>query len=178
MTIHRKTPRLRPEEYIGQKTCFVTICCDRREHYLGDSQIAAPVLQALLECAVRESFRLHAYCLMPDHLHFLAQGTDTHSNLLEFIRLFKQRTAFWFRKSAGKQLWEMGFYDYILRAADSIEGVAAYIWWNPMRKGLCAEPAEFPFSGSQTIHWIKNTDPQTPWSPPWASAQTKSKARV
>ena len=96
---------------------------------------------------------------MPDHFHLLAEGLHDRSDLSEFIRVFKQRSAFAFRKShrhpavvAGLQtrattLWEMSYYDHILRPSDRIEDVACYIWWNPVRKKLCARPQEFPFSG-------------------------------
>jgi len=114
---------------------------------------------------------------MPDHLHVLAEGSDPRSDLLEFVRLFKQRTAFEFRKSTRKSLWEMGFYDYILRPSDHVEDVAAYIWWNPVRKGLCEEPKEFSFSGSQTIDWIMRPRLGTAWSAPWKKESTARESR-
>ncbi len=112
---------------------------------------------------------------MPDHLHVLAGGADDHSDLLELIRLFKQRTAFTFRKATAKRLWEMGFYDYILRSSDAIESVAAYIWWNPVRKGICKAPTDFLFSGSQTIAWISRSGLDLGWTPPWVSEQPKER---
>jgi hypothetical protein len=42
--------------------------------------------------------------------------------LLEFIRLFKQRTAFQFRKSHRRALWERSYYDHILRPCGSHRG--------------------------------------------------------
>jgi hypothetical protein len=105
--------------------------------------------------------------LMPDHSHVLAEGLLDRSDLREFIRVFKQRSAFAFRKSCRRRLWEMSYYDYILRPSDRIEDVACYIWWNPVRKRLCARPQEFPFSGSQTIDWIKRSAAVPSWSAPW-----------
>jgi putative transposase len=167
MTIHRKVARLPSENYLGRQTCFVTICCDHRAPYLRDETTAQLVLSLLLKCAASHSYRLHAYCLMPDHLHILVAGADDRCDLLEFIRLFKQRTAFQFRKSRRVALWEQSYYDHILRRVDQIEDVACYIWWNPVRKQLCARPQEFPYSGSQTIDWIKRATSGTSWSAPW-----------
>jgi REP element-mobilizing transposase RayT len=104
---------------------------------------------------------------MPDHSHVLAEGLHERSDLREFIRVFKQRSAFAFRKSHCRRLWEMSYYDHILRPSDGIEDVACYIWWNPVRKQLCARPQEFPFSGSQTIDWIKRSSAVPSWSAPW-----------
>ena len=115
--------------------------------------MAQGVVELLFECAADDSFQLHAFCLMPDHLHMLAEGGDDQCNLLEFIRVFKLRTAFAFRKSHGRRLWEMSYYEHILRRSDSVEAVATYIWWNPVRRGLCSRAEDFPFSGSQTVDW-------------------------
>jgi len=92
---------------------------------------------------------------MPDHLHFLAHGTEPTSNLLEFVRVFKLRTAYEFNKEGNRKLWEMSFHDHILRKSDEIENVACYIWANPVRGGLCSDPKGYPFSGSQTIDWMQ-----------------------
>jgi hypothetical protein len=61
----------------------------------------------------------------------------------------------------------MSYYDYILRSSDVIEHVAAYIWWNPVRKRLCDEPRQFRFSGSETIAWMKRPLADAEWSAPW-----------
>jgi REP-associated tyrosine transposase len=169
MTIYRKTARLSSQNYLGRQACFLTVCCDHRLPYLNAPPTARLVLDRLLESAASCSFLLHAFCLMPDHLHILAEGVHDCCDLLEFIRLFKQRTAFQFRKSHRRSLWEMSYHDHILQRSESIEDVASYIWWNPVRKKLCAHPHEFPYSGSQTIDWIKRAAAPTSWSPPWKS---------
>ncbi len=171
MTLHRKNPRLAAKNYIGRQIYFITICCDRRAPHLAVPPHAQKVLHLPIECAASHSFLLLAYCIMPDHVHILAEGADTHSDLREFIRLFKQRTAFEFQRLHGQCLWEMSYYDHILRPSDAIEEVAAYFWWNPVRKRLCAEPQEFPFCGSQTIDWMKRSLLGTGWSAPWKSKQ-------
>jgi REP element-mobilizing transposase RayT len=157
--INRRNTRLTPDHYAGRQTYFITICCDRRALYLEPPATARRVVTLLLDCASRHSFALPAFCRMPDHLHILAEGTQDHCDLLEFIRFFKQRTAFDFRKSRALRLWEMSYYDRILGPSDSIEQLATYIWWNPVRKHLCPHPGDHPFSGSQTIPWLRPAAP-------------------
>ena len=169
MAIFRKTTRLPRKNYLGLCACFVTICCDMRQTHLADPQVATRVLSLLQECAASHRFLLHAYCAMPDHLHLLVEGTQPDSDLVEFIRVFKLRTAFEFRQSHRSRLWEMSYYDHILRSSDSIEDIACYIWWNPVRKHLCPSPQEFSFSGSQTIHWMQCASHNPSWSAPWTS---------
>jgi putative transposase len=173
MPNNRKSTRLPPEFYRGQRFHFVTICCDRRRPYLGERATAQSVLAILEQCAAKHSFLLRAFCLMPDHLHLLAQGTNATCDLLEFVRVFKLRAAFDFKKTHGTRLWEKSYYDHTLRQADAIEDVACYIWQNPVRKKLCASPSDFPFSGSKTIAWMRGTAVQSSWSAAW-----KAKAPV
>ena len=167
MTINRKNIRLPPQNYIGRQAYFITICCDLRRPHLASAHVANRTIALLKECAASQFFFLHAYCAMPDHLHLLVEGSTTGANLLNFIRIFKLRTAFEFRKRHKCRLWEISFYDHILRKADSIEDVACYIWWNPARKGLCGLPSAFPHSGSQTIHWMQRAGQTPSWTPPW-----------
>ena len=174
MTVHRRVRRLPPQNYLGRQTYFVTICCDQRAKYLLEQTFAQRVLSLLLECAADRSFRLHAFCLMPDHVHFLAEGMHDRCDLREFVRLFKQRTGFAFRKLRGRALWEMSYHDHILRPSDPIEDVACYIWWNPVRQKLCTHPGEFPYCGSQSIDWIRRSAVGTSWSAPWKQARNKS----
>ena len=104
---------------------------------------------------------------MPDHIHFLCEGLLDTSDLVRFVNAFKQRTAYEFRKTHASRLWQMRYYDHILRPKEVIEDVACYIWWNPVRKGLCGGPHLYPLSGSQTIDWMKHSSSRTDWTPPW-----------
>jgi len=167
MPINRKNTRLPLEFYRGQRVHFVTICCDQRKPYLHEPHTAKSVLAILVECAAKHFFRLHAFCLMPDHVHLLSQGTNAACDLLKFVRVFKLRTGFEFRKAHGARLWEKSYYDHTLRQADAIEDVACYIWQNPVRKKLCAAPQDFLFSGSQTIEWMRCAGSPWSWSAPW-----------
>lgn len=124
MPDHRKNSRLPAAHYRGRQSYFLTICTDRRLPHLAARVTAENVQRILVECARKHSFLLHAFCTMPDHVHFLAGGTSITSDVRKFIHLFKQRTAFEFRRTDNARLWEKSYYDYILRPGDSIENIA------------------------------------------------------
>ena len=166
MTVNRKVARLAPRDYIGRHSYFLTICCERRAPHLREPATAQRIIALLQECAAGHDFLLHAYCLMPDHAHVLVEGAHERCDLREFVRLFKQRSSFAFRKSHRRAFWEMSYYDHILRPGDQLEDVACYIWWNPVRKGLSRRPEEFAYSGSQTIDWMKRSATGTSWRAP------------
>ena len=116
-------------------------------------------------------FDVHAFCVMPDHFHALVEGVKPDSDLLLFVKNFKQATSREYSKGRGEALWQKKFYDHILRAKDSPEAVSWYIWMNPVRKGLCIRPTEYPYSGSLTEEWEIKAQPNEPWMPTWKRDQ-------
>ncbi|MGB6544858.1 MAG: transposase, partial [Candidatus Acidiferrales bacterium] len=109
---------------------FVTICCHKRKPLLARGESTLPILEQLKSSALRDSFLIHAYCAMPDHLHFLAAGNSESSRLLGFVKSFKQLTGHEITQRTGKQLWQFKSYDHILRRSDETGRVAWYIWMN------------------------------------------------
>jgi putative transposase len=85
---------------------------------------------------------------MPDHLHVLLQGDSPTSDLLCFVKTFKHKTTFHFRAKTGKTLWQISFFDHILRTAEELSKTAEYILLNPVRAGLVQRPADYPYSRS------------------------------
>jgi REP element-mobilizing transposase RayT len=125
----------------------------------------------LKEEAEKKRFFIQAYCFMPDHLHLLVSGQHSSSDCLAFINTFKQRSGFAFKQNVGKRLWQHKPYDHILRPEEPWESIAYYIWMNPVRKGLCAQAEDWPFSGSQTVDWRRLLNPpEKAWIPPWKSS--------
>jgi putative transposase len=167
MSFNRKNIRLAPWNYLGYGIYFVTICSHNRNAHFADISFGHVTLGHLISLSRRHSFLLHAFCLMPDHLHILSEGNSPQSNLLRFITAFKQRTAFAHKHRDQGPLWQTKFYDHILRAPDKLESVACYIWANPVRRGLCEDAAEYPLSGSQTLNWKKLCANSSVWQPPW-----------
>jgi putative transposase len=165
--LYNKQIRLNREAYQRPRIYFVTICCAQRLRVFQEQSRGQQVLAELLRCSLRFKFTLHAYCVMPDHLHLVAQGQALECDLLGFIDNFKQRAGFRYKQECGMPLWQSCYYDHILRAQDHVEDVACYVWWNPVRAGLCADPKEYALSGSQTLEWMGQRGEKAQWEPPW-----------
>jgi REP element-mobilizing transposase RayT len=88
-----KNIRLAEAAYTGSKAFFITLCSADRRAVFTDSVVAPRLLHLLSEEAERHAFAIRAYCLMPDHLHFLAQGTQADCNLLRFVKAFRIRSS-------------------------------------------------------------------------------------
>ena len=109
------------------------------------------VLAQILRSARDERVAVIAYCFMPDHLHLLVEGTDPASHLTEFVRVFKQRSSFHWKKLSGSELWQRGYFERVLRGDESSIDVARYILRNPLRAGIVESVEDYPFLGSLTM---------------------------
>ena len=137
MEFTRKAHRLDPKDYLGQKWSFVTMCCENRNPVFLNNDKATWIVEVLRVESLLHQFLVDAYCVMPDHLHFLVFGKAPTSNLLVLAKSLKQKTGYVYQQEAGVRLWQKNYYDHILRANEKSNDVAAYIWMNPVRKGLC-----------------------------------------
>ena len=162
-----KDIRLPASEYLGTKSFFVTICSAGRRPLFTNSRLAFSLLQSLRNQAGECAFDIHTYCLMPDHLHFLAQGTQQECDLRDFVKIFRLNSSRSYRQKTGQPLWQKKYFDHILRSGASLNSVAWYIWMNPVRKGLSSKVGEYPFCGSFTsVEWVWKRPTET-WKPNW-----------
>ncbi|MDH4222776.1 MAG: transposase [candidate division Zixibacteria bacterium] len=145
--LKRKNNRLALQLYKGLRAYFVTICTKDQQRAFTDSRIIGEQIKVLNSCCKKDDFSVWTYCFMPDHLHLLLVGEE-NSDLIKFIRTYKQLSGYGYKKITGKNLWQKSFYDHILRKEENIAQVVRYILENPTRKGLVANFVEYPFSGS------------------------------
>ena len=169
-----KNIRLSPSNYVGTGWFFVTMCCLKRRPVFTNPAVCRWFLDLLRNEVHSHRFALHAYCLMPDHIHLLTEGKQSDSNLLQLVRDIKYKSTIHFQRKTGQHLWQDKFYDHILRRNESPDSVAWYIWMNPVRKNLCIPPQEFEFAGSFTGLLPKKPQPAPSWVPPWRRRRSES----
>lgn len=170
MIVPRKDIRLARGEYVGKRIYFVTICTEQRRPIFRECGRARIAVEELRKVADRMHVLVHAFCVMPDHVHILVEGKTLTSDLVRFVRQWKQGTGYMFRRELPPRFWQRRFHDHVLRRAEDSESVAWYIWMNPVRKGIVAEPQAYPFSGSFTVEWPKTPPHEPSWMPPWKLA--------
>jgi putative transposase len=169
MPFPHKNIRLHAAKYIGQSLYFVTFCCAHRRPVFSDSKNAAWLIENLREQSAHYQIAVHAYCVIPDHFHGLFSGIGPASDMLAFVKNIKHKTAREYLYRFQLALWQKKFYDHILRERDNAASVAGYIWMNPVRKGLCQDPREYPHSGSFLRDWKREIAPVESCVPQWKS---------
>ena len=129
---------------------FITACCYQHRLVFADAKNVSIALDALIDCAIKIQWHIHYACFMPDHVHvLLSPRQERQQRLSVFINRWKS--------SATKRLhtigmtgniWQPEFFDRLLRADESLTDKWKYIRMNPVRKGLCKEPDDYPFCGT------------------------------
>ena len=158
----RKKHRLPMESYAASDCeFFFTICARHHGEPFTNPELAKAIIDSLLWRRRFHNWMLFAYCLMPDHLHFLVQLPPTQiryinagargivpEGILDHVGNFKKYTTtqIWWKAGGTGQLWQKSSYDRVIRYNKSIEPVVNYILNNPVRKGLVARWEDYPYS--------------------------------
>ena len=95
-----------------------------------------------------EAFEILAYCLMPDHGHFLVEGLEERSDFKRFCKLAKQRSGCAHARLRRGPLWQEGYHERVLRESEDVRALARYLLNNPVRAGLAMSPIDYPYLGS------------------------------
>ncbi|MBN2342040.1 MAG: transposase, partial [Deltaproteobacteria bacterium] len=155
----RKHPKLPLPAYRAGHVFFITVATSYKKHpwFSRYWELASEAAELLQTVSRNRSTELFAWCIMPDHCHFVLRDDD----VIAFVRQFKGKltpVARAFDKS--RSLWQRSFHDHALRNTESVLEAAGYVWENPVRAGLVEFPEEYSLSGSLT------------W-PQWRSAYTQ-----
>jgi REP element-mobilizing transposase RayT len=117
--------------------------------YLGQPEIAGFVVRSLHEAARNGSAILHAYVVMPNHVHVLWTPQIALSDLLRQIKGTTAREANSFLHRRGEHFWQEEYFDRTVRNAEEFARIVRYIEWNPVKAGLVACPEEFLWSSAK-----------------------------
>ena len=147
----KRSPRLKAFDYVGLHRYFLTICTENRHQaFTGAADVVSAMTQ-LRTTSSDESFAVIAYCFMPDHLHLLLEGLTDAADFRECVRIFKQRSSFYWKRVHGTVLWQRNYFEHVLRSDEDANEVARYLLANPVRAGLVKAPEQYPFLGSFTL---------------------------
>jgi putative transposase len=107
------------------------------------------LLATLAESAGQYKVALHAYVLMDNHLHLLATPPSADA-LSRMMQSLGRRYVGWFnaRHQRSGTLWEGRFRAGLIEGERHLLACMRYIELNPVRAGLCAEAAQWPWSSA------------------------------
>jgi type I restriction enzyme R subunit/putative DNA methylase len=132
-------------------------CCALR-----NPEAAAYVQNSLLHFD-GDRYRVIAWVIMPNHVHVLI---DPEEPVAKSVQAWKSFTARWLLANHDRlglgipdahHVWMREYWDRFIRDDSHLQATIDYIQMNPVKAGLCASPAEWPYSSA--------SNPGAPTSP-------------
>ncbi|MBL8780020.1 MAG: transposase [Alphaproteobacteria bacterium] len=115
---------------------------------LARADVGEVVENALLHFDMQR-YRLHAWSIMPNHVHVLITplGAATLSEIVHSWKSFTAKKANALLQMDGA-FWAQEYFDRAVRDDAHYANAVAYIAMNPVKAGLCGKPAAWRFSSS------------------------------
>jgi len=93
-------------------------------------------------------FDLHAYVVMPNHVHLLITPKIPVARITNGIKGSTSRRAKSVLKLRAKHFWQDESFDHWVRSSQEFNRARAYIEWNPVSAGLVPSPEDWPWSSA------------------------------
>jgi putative transposase len=137
-----------PSRATSHGTFFVTSRTYNRRRLFQKEANAQLFLETLQHYRREGRYKLHAFVVMPDHIHLLVTPQD-----LALERVMQLIKGGFSRRLASKlPLWQRGFTDHRIRDREDFLKHRAYIHDNPVRGRLCQRPEDYPYSSAFPNH--------------------------
>ena len=142
-------PRLKPEFYQADAVVFWTMPLSNRQQGWLTDHFHAAFRELLLHAAAREGLLCPAYCLMPDHLHFVWMGLRRDADQCNGIKFFRAQLGPFLKPAK----FQHQAHDCVLTAKERQRqafsvACADYVLLNPLKGGLVKTPEAWPYLGA------------------------------
>lgn len=133
-----------PTRATSHGTFFITAPTWQRRRLFQVDRHAQLLLDTLQHYRREGLYKLHAFVLMPDHIHLLLtpQGITLERALQHIKGGFSRRLA------SKMPVWQRGFTDRRMRDRADFLTHRDYIHHNPVRARLCQTPEDFRWSSA------------------------------
>jgi REP element-mobilizing transposase RayT len=131
---------------------LVTTNVADRTPLFASREAAEALVHALVEAHEELRFHLHAWVLMPDHLHLVIEVPDgiTSGIVMRFIKArFARR---WnHRLRTRGPIWQTRFHDRVLTSERALMAAIEYVHANPVAAGLVESAEDYPLSSAKGL---------------------------
>ncbi|WP_461094737.1 REP-associated tyrosine transposase [Spirosoma gilvum] len=122
--------------------------CSGHANWLQQDEIAQLVKQSL-HFGHNSTYNLHAYCIMPNHVHALLTPLEDDVpfyKILQRIKTYTSVRANRILNRVGQPFWQAESYDHVVRTHKSFGSIINYILQNPVKAGLVENWEDWPHS--------------------------------
>jgi putative transposase len=128
---------------------FVTTDTWERRALFINTELARIVVEQIASCRDRGFYNLHAYVLMPEHLHILLTPND-ETSIEKAVQMIKGGSShrIGVEKPHAFPIWHRSFHDRWIRDAEQFWQAKSYIEQNPVKAGLVNVAGEYAWSSA------------------------------
>ncbi len=117
--------------------------------YLRQPNIADMVVEAIhYNTNVLLHYSLHAFVVMPNHVHLLATPAVALPMLTRSLKGITAKRANAILALVGTPFWQSESYDHLVRNEREFAKIVSYIEENPVRAGLVKEASDYRWSSA------------------------------
>lgn len=135
---------------------FFTLATDLRRPLLTQAELRNALRLAIEQVRMRYPFRIHAWVLLPEHLHCIWELPEEDADYARRWSLIKRQTSQQLRVPATVSLsrhlrrecglWQRRFWEHQIRDQYDYQRHLDYLHWNPVKHGLVSQVADWPWS--------------------------------
>jgi len=125
--------------------------CGTGVAWLSDEGVARAVVDSLRRGDELQHYRLHAFVLMPNHVHILIQPHREAIHSLKVLKGSSARAANKILHRTGQPFWQDESFDHWVRSGAEFERIRRYIEQNPVKAGFVAQAENWPWSSAGKI---------------------------
>lgn len=139
----------RPRVFASGLLYHVIVRGNQRQKTFLDHTDYRAYLERLSRYRGRYGYTVHAYCLMPNHVHLLLESS--HQPLAKFMQGLQQSYSQYFNLRHRKvgHVFQGRYKAIVCQRDEYLLELVRYIHLNPVRSGLVKEPGRYPYSGHQ-----------------------------
>ena len=145
-----------PTRATSHGTFFITTQTHNRRRLFQVDANATLFIETLQHYRREGLYKLHAFVVMPDHIHLLLTTDDLATAMQRIKGGFSHKLA------SKIPVWQRGFTDHLVLNRDQFQSRREYIRQNPVRSHLVAAPEQYPHSSAFSAQVERAREASTP----------------
>jgi putative transposase len=139
----------RPRVWFPGAIYHITSRGNRRSIIYNDQHDYQKYLSCITETQTESPFQLHAYCLMPNHLHLLVETNSTH--IQHIMKDIQTTYANYYNKryKLDGHVFQGRYGAELIDSQKYFVDAGRYIHMNPVKAEIVENPADFKWSSYQ-----------------------------
>jgi len=151
MTKFSRPPRRLEFVYTHDPLYFITCCTYRRRVLLANHRVHAAFLEFGQRAEKDLGVAVGRYVILPDHLHFFV-AIPANVTLGDWVGTLKRVVGKTVERADSRDpIWQRGFFDHLLRTAESYSQKWNYVRENPVRARLVESADAWPYAGEIAV---------------------------